>query len=168
MKEGGIMNIQDAILTLIETNSRLTPEEIGVLLNISVDQVNQTIAELEANQIICGYHTLINWDKTDDLNVSAMIELKVNPQRGQGFDRIAEKIYQFPEVESLYLMSGGFDLMVQLKKAPMKEIASFVSSRLSTIEEVQGTSTHIILKKYKEHGTIYEKVQSERRMVVTP
>lgn len=162
------MNLRELILKLIETNSRLTPAEISVLLAVDELLVEKTIAEMEADNIICGYHTLINWDKADSQDVSAMIELRVNPQRGQGFDRIAEKIYLFPEVESVYLMSGGFDLMVQLKKAPMKEIANFVSSRLSIIEEVQGTATHIILKKYKEHGTIYVKEEEHRRQVVTP
>ena len=100
--------------------------------------------------------------------MSAIAELRVNPQRGKGFDRIAEKIYQFPQVQAIYLMSGGFDFSVQLKKAPMKEIAAFVSERLSVIEEVQATSTHIILKKYKDHGTLFVKDDSDKRMVITP
>lgn len=159
---------KEAILKLLESNSRLEPKEIAIRLGLETQEVVRQIMELEADQIICGYHTLINWDKTDDQNVSAIIELRVNPQRGQGFDRIAEKIYQFPEVQSLYLMSGGFDFLVELKKAPMRDIASFVSSRLSIIEEVQGTSTHIILKKYKDHGTIYVKKDKDQRMVITP
>ncbi|WP_291453636.1 Lrp/AsnC family transcriptional regulator [Abiotrophia sp. HMSC24B09] len=162
------MNQRKAILKVLESNSRISPAELAVRLGYSEEEVIKTIAELEADRIIVGYHTLINWDKTDDQSVSAIIELKVNPQRGQGFDRIAEKIYLFPEVDSLYLMSGGFDFLVELKKAPMKEIALFVSSRLSVIEEVQSTATHIILTKYKDHGTMFVKDDKHKRMVVTP
>lgn len=162
------MEHKEKILRLLETNSRLTAKEIAIMLGLDEKTVAKIIAELEEGQIICGYHTLVNWDKTDDQDVSAIIELKVNPQRGQGFDRIAAKIYQFPEVEAMYLMSGGFDFMVELKKAPMKEIASFVSSRLSIIDEVQSTQTHIILKKYKDHGTLFEKDTKDQRMVITP
>ena len=155
------MNQRQAILKVLESNSRISPAELAVRLGYSEEEVIKTIAELEADRIIVGYHTLINWDKTDDQSVSAIIELKANPQRGQGFDRIAEKIY-------LYLMSGGFDFLVELKKAPMKEIALFVSSRLSVIEEVQSTATHIILTKYKDHGTMFVKDDKHKRMVVTP
>ena len=162
------MNQRQAILKVLESNSRILPAELAVRLGYSEEEVIKTIAELEADRIIVGYHTLINWDKTHDQSVSAIIELKVNPQRGQGFDRIAEKIYLFPEVDSLYLMSGGFDFLVELKKAPMKEIALFVSSRLSVIEEVQSTATHIILTKYKDHGTMFVKDDKHKRMVVTP
>ena len=147
------MNQRQAILKVLESNSRISPAELAVRLGYSEEEVIKTIAELEADRIIVGYHTLINWD---------------NPQRGQGFDRIAEKIYLFPEVDSLYLMSGGFDFLVELKKAPMKEIALFVSSRLSVIEEVQSTATHIILTKYKDHGTMFVKDDKHKRMVVTP
>ena len=147
--------VNEQILKLIEKNSRLTPEEIASLLEMDVEEVTRRIKEMEEAKVICGYHTLINWEKTDNVNVSAIIELKVNPQKGKGFDRIAEKIYHFPEVEAVYLMSGGYDFMVQLKKAPMREIANFVSSRLSVIEEVQSTKTHVVLKQYKDHGTMF-------------
>ncbi|WP_241152389.1 Lrp/AsnC family transcriptional regulator [Vaginisenegalia massiliensis] len=162
------MEHKEKILRLLETNSKLEAREIAIMLGLKEAEVQASIENFEQQRIICGYHTLVNWDKTDDQDVSAIIELKVNPQRGQGFDRIADKIYQFPEVEAMYLMSGGFDFMVELKKAPMKEIANFVSSRLSIIEEVQATATHIILKKYKDHGTIFEKDQKDHRMVITP
>lgn len=162
------MDISEKILKLIEKNSRLTTDEIAVLLDVTEQQVKDTITRMEETGVICGYHTLINWEKTDDVNVSAVIELKVNPQRGTGFDRIAEKIYQFPEVEALYLMSGGYDFMVHLKKAPMRDIASFVSNRLSVIEEVQSTATHVVLKRYKDHGTLFVSPEADKRMVVTP
>jgi transcriptional regulator, asnC family len=161
-------DVNEQILKLIEKNSRLSTEEIATLLAIEPDEVQRRIKELEEQKVICGYHTLINWEKTDDVNVSAVIELKVNPQRGIGFDRIAEKIYHFPEVEDLYLMSGGYDFMVKLKKAPMRDIAAFVSSRLSVIEEVQSTTTHVVLKQYKDHGTMFVSKSGDKRMVVTP
>lgn len=160
--------IKERILELLEMNSRLTSEEISIMLDEDITNIEKLICELEIDKIICGYHTLINWEKTDNQNVSAMIELKVNPQRGEGFDKIAEKIYLFPEVESLFLMSGSYDLLVQLKKAPMREIANFVSGRLSVIDEVQSTSTHIILKKYKDHGSIFEENNDDKRQVITP
>ena len=162
------MNQRQAILKVLESNSRISPAELAVRLGYSEEEVIKTIAELEADRIIVGYHTLINWDKTDDQSVSAIIELKVNPQRGQGFDRIAEKIYHFPEVEDLYLMSGGYDFMVKLKKAPMRDIAAFVSSRLSVIDEVQSTTTHVVLKQYKDHGTMFVGKADDKRQVVTP
>lgn len=162
------MELKEKILKLLERDSRLTAAEIAVLLGQDQTLVQSTIKELEDQKIICGYHTLINWEKTDDTMVSAIIELRVNPQRGKGFDRIAEKIYNFPEVKTMYLTSGGFDFLVELHKAPIREIANFVSSRLSIIEEVQSTSTHVILKKYKEHDTLFVKKDDDKRMVVTP
>lgn len=162
------MEIREKILKLLERDSRLTAAEIAVLLGQDTDLVAETIKKMEDEKIICGYHTLINWEKTDDTMVSAIIELRVNPQRGKGFDRIAEKIYNFPEVKTMYLTSGGFDFLVELHKAPIREIANFVSSRLSIIEEVQSTATHVILKKYKEHDTLFIQKDGDKRMVVTP
>lgn len=160
--------LREKVLKLIEKNSRLTHEEISVMLGVDADQVRQTIEYLEENNVICGYHTLIDWEKTDDTSVSAIIELKVNPQKGMGFHRIAEKIYGFPEVEAVYLMSGGYDFMVHLKKAPMRDIASFVAHHLSIIEEVQSTTTHVVLRRYKDHGTLFVDHDKDKRMVVTP
>ena len=129
--------LKEKILKIIEKNNKLTDEEVAVMLGVDTEVVAVAVKELEADKIICGYHTLINWDKTGDDEVSAIIELRVNPQRGSGFDRIAEKVYQFPEVETVFLMSGGFDFMVQLQKAPMTELALFVAKRLSVIDGVQ-------------------------------
>lgn len=159
---------QEEILRLLEQNARYTPKEIAVMLGFDVAEVKKEIELLEKERIICGYHALVDWDKTDDEKISALIELKVTPQRGEGFDRIAEKIYQYPEVESLYLMSGGYDFTVILKKATMKEIAHFVSTRLATLEEVQSTVTHIVLVRYKDHGTLFVAPKKDIRMVVTP
>ena len=156
------------ILGILEKDAKMNAEEIAVMLGLNAEEVDAEIEAMEKENIICGYHTFINWDKTDDEKISALIELKVTLQRGNGFDKIAEKIYQFPEVESLYLMSGGYDFTVILKKATMKEIAYFVSTKLAVIEEVQSTATHIVLVRYKDHGTSFVEPHKDLRMVVTP
>lgn len=161
------MDLRESILKLIEQNSRLELSDIATMLDVEEQLVADTIKDLEDKQVIIGYHTLIDWDKTEDEYVSAMIEVKVNPQRGQGFDRIASLIYNFPEVEAMYLMSGGYDFSIELKKAPMKEIARFVTSKLSVIDEVQSTATHVILKKYKDHGTVFNSDDKDPRMTVS-
>lgn len=162
------VNKREDILRLLEKNARYTAKEIAAMLGLEVAEVQEEIGALEKERVICGYHALVDWDKTDDEKISALIELKVTPQRGEGFDRIAEKIYQYPEVESLYLMSGRYDFTVILKKATMKEIAHFVSSRLATMEEVLSTVTHIVLVRYKDHGTLFIAPKKDMRMVVTP
>ena len=159
---------REEILRLLEQNARYTAKDIAVMLGMDVIEVKNEIEIMERERTICGYHALVDWDKTDDDKISALIELKVTPQRGEGFDRIAEKIYQYPEVESPYLMSGGYDFSVILKKATMKEIANFVSSRLAVIEEVQSTATHIVLVRYKDHGILLAAPKKDMRMVVTP
>lgn len=156
------------ILEILEKNARLSAKDIASMLGYDADETAVEINAMEKENIICGYHTFINWDKTDDDKISALIELKVTPQRGNGFDKIAEKIYQFPEVESLYLMSGGYDFTVILKKATMKEIAFFVSSKLAVLDEVQSTATHIVLVRYKDHGTCFTEPHKDLRMVITP
>ena len=160
--------MNERILKVIEKNSRLTAEEIAIMLGLETDDVVHALKDMEERKIICGYHTLVNWDKANDDEVSAVIELKVNPQRGAGFDKIAARVYQFPEVDAVYLMSGAYDLLVEMRKAPMKDIASFVARRLSTIEEVQSTATHFILKRYKDHGTLFVDEDKDKRMVVSP
>ena len=132
-----------------------------------VDIVNELEA-MEREGIICGYHTLIDWEKTSIEKVSALIEVRVTPQRGQGFDKIAERIYKYPEVNSVYLISGGYDLLVSLEGKSLKEISAFVSDKLSTLETVLSTATHFILKKYKDHGTILAKKHEDTREKVTP
>ena len=128
--------------------------------------VANEIAQMEKDNIICGYHTLINWDKTSDEKVSAIIEVRVTPQRGQGFDRFAERIYNYPEVKDLYLMSGGYDFPVIIEGRTLKEVSMFVSEKLATIEGILSTATHFVLKKYKEHGTTLEvKPKNERKMI---
>lgn len=160
--------MREELLAILEKNSRIAFSELAVLLGVQEEDVLNEISHLEEEGIICGYHTLINWEKTSIEKVNALIEVKVTPQRGQGFDRIAERIYNYPEVEAVYLISGGFDLLVTLEEKSLKEIANFVSDKLSTLESVLSTATHFILKKYKDHGTIINEPRQDEREVVTP
>lgn len=160
--------MREELLLLIEKNSRININELAVLLGKDEIDVANELVKLENEGIICGYHTLINWDKTSIEKVTALIEVKVTPQRGQGFDKIAERIYNYPEVNSVYLISGGFDLLVTIEEKSLKEIANFVSDKLSTLDTVLSTATHFILKKYKDHGTVFDKKHTDEREVVTP
>ena len=160
--------MRTTILKYIEKNSRVDLGELAVLLGTDEVTVANEIAQMEKEKIICGYHTLINWNKTNNEKVIAMIEVRVTPQRGQGFDRIAERIYNFSEVNSVYLISGGFDLMVMLEGKTLQEVAMFVSDKLSPLESVLSTATHFVLKKYKEHGTIFVSQSPRERMLITP
>lgn len=160
--------MRDELLSILEKNSRIDFKELAVLLCVTEEQVLQEITKLEKENIIAAYHTLINWEKTDIEKVSALIEVKVTPQRGQGFDHIAERIYNYPEVKSVYLISGGYDLLVSLEEKSLKEIAAFVSDKLSTLDSVLSTATHFILKKYKDHGTIINKTTKDEREMFTP
>ena len=143
-------------------------KDLAVLLGESEVAVANEIADMEKEHIICGYHTLINWDNTSEEKVTALIEVKVTPQRGMGFDKIAERIYQYNEVNAVYLMSGAFDFAVFIEGKTMKEVALFVSSKLSTLDSVLSTSTHFVLKKYKDHGTVLVEEVQDERMLVTP
>ena len=160
--------MREKILAVIEKNSRIDIKDLAVLLGESEIAVANEIAEMEKEHIICGYHTLINWDNTSEEKVVALIEVKVTPQRGMGFDKIAERIYQYNEVNAVYLMSGAFDFAVFIEGKTMKEVALFVSSKLSTLDSVLSTSTHFVLKKYKDHGTILVEEVQDERMLVTP
>ncbi len=160
--------MREKILTIIEKNSKIDLKELAIILGEEEIDVANEIAAMEADGVICGYHTLIDWDKTSIEKVSALIEVRVTPQRGQGFDSIAERIYKYPEVNSVYLMSGGYDLLVTLEGKSLKEVSSFVSDKLSTLETVLSTTTHFILKKYKDHGTIMAKKYEDTRLKLTP
>lgn len=159
--------MREELLRLIETNSRIDLKELSKMLNVSETDVLNELTKLQEENIICGYFTLIDWEKTNVEKVTALIEVRVTPQRGQGFDRIAERIYNYPEVRSAYLISGGYDILVILEEKSLKEIASFVSDKLSTIESVLSTATHFILKKYKDMGTILEKAHDDNREVIS-
>ena len=140
----------DAILKVLEDNANLTPEQLATLCQKDVGDVKKYIAEQEKAGIILGYKTMIDWDKTDREYVSALIEVKITPQRDRGFDRVAERIYNYPEVQSLYLMSGGYDLNVVVKGRTLKDVAQFVARELATIDSVTSTATHFVMRRYKE------------------
>ena len=160
--------MKEKILSILEKNSRISIEELAILIGEKPDDVAKAIDELEKDGIICGYHTMINWNGTPGEKVNALIEVRITPQRGQGFDKIAERIYKYPEVTSVYLMSGGFDLTVFVEGKNLQEVAHFVSSKLATIENVISTGTHFVLKRYKDHGTIMTKQPEKERMLITP
>lgn len=160
-------NIRKELLKLIEKNSKIETTELSKMLGVSEADVLNEMAELEKEHIICGYLTLIDWDKTDAEKVIGLIEVKVTPQRGQGFDRIAERIYNYPEVSSVYLISGAYDLLVTMEGNSLKDIAEFVSDKLSTLDTVLSTATHFILKKYKDHGIIFDNKHEDEREAIS-
>ncbi len=160
--------MREELLAIIERNSRIDLKELAVILGVEeIDVVNE-IAALEAEGTICGYHTLINWENTSIDTVTALIEVRVTPQRGEGFDSIAERIYKYPEVRSVYLISGGYDLMVILEGKTLRDVSAFVSDKLSTLDSVLSTATHFILKKYKDHGTVLSQNKQDEREMITP
>ncbi len=159
------MEMREQILSIIEKNSRVDIKELAVILGAEEITIANEVKALEEAGVICGYHTMIDWEKTSIEKVTALIEVRITPQRGQGYDHIAERIYKYPEVNSVYLISGGYDLMVTLEGKSLKSISSFVSEKLSTLDGVLSTATHFILKKYKDHGTILHKVEDTREKV---
>lgn len=156
--------LKEKILKAIAKDSRIEANELAIRLGCTKEELTVAVAELEADKIICGYPTLIDWDKLSDEKVTALIELKVTPQRGQGFDKIAERIYKFDEVESVYLMSGGFDLTVILRGKSMREVSRFVFEKLAPMESIQSTATHFVLKKYKDQGIIMQFESDDERI----
>ena len=160
--------MREHILTFLEKNSKIDLRELAILLGSSEAVIANEVAQMEKEQIICGYHTLIDWEKTSSEKVNALIEVRVTPQRGQGFDSIAERIYNYPEVTSVYLISGAYDLLVMLEGRTLRDVSSFVSDKLSTLDSVLSTATHFVLKKYKDHGTIMGKKAKDERMLMTP
>ena len=142
--------MRNEILRMLENNSRIDLHDLAIMLGTDDSVVLQEIEQMEKEGVICGYPTLINWDKTDTEKVTALIEVSVTPQRGQGFEKLAERICNYPEVKSIYLMSGAFDFVVFLEGKTLKEVSMFVSTKLSTLEAVSGTATHFVLKKYKD------------------
>ena len=159
--------MREAILAILEKNSRIDIADLASILGRSEVDIANEIADMEKEHIICGYHTLINWDKTSDEKVTALIEVKVTPQRGIGFDSIAERIYKYNEVHALYLMSGGFDLMVIVEGMTMKEVALFVANCLAPMDEVISTATHFVLRKYKQEGVVFGAEHKDERSVIT-
>ena len=160
--------IRREILKHLEKNSKANLGELAVLLGTDEITIANEIADMEIEGIICGYHTLIDWDKVGIEKVSALIEVRVTPQRGMGFDKVAERIYNYPEVNSVYLISGGFDFMVTLEGKSLREVSQFVSEKLSTLDAILSTKTNFILKKYKDHGTIIAEQKKDERIQMTP
>jgi DNA-binding Lrp family transcriptional regulator len=158
--------MKNEILDILTKNSRVSNEQIAMMLGREEEEVKQAISEMEEQNIILGYPATVNWEKTDKEVVMAFIEVRVTPQRDRGFDKIAERIYQYPQVKSCNLMSGGYDLFVAVEGKTMKEVALFVAEKLATIESVISTSTHFVLKKYKENGVSFEHKQSDDREAV--
>lgn len=157
------------IIELLEKNARLSIDTIAKMVSLSVPEVEHMIKKLEEAKVIVQYATIVDWRKVDGHEgVTAMIDVKVTPKRGVGFDEVAERIYRFPEVKSVYLMSGAYDLSVVIEGRSMSEIAHFVSEKLSTLDSVISTTTHFILKKYKHDGTVFEQGDQDRRIVVAP
>ena len=153
----------DNFLKILEDNANLTPEQLAVMCNKEVGDIKKFIEQNEKDGVILGYKTMIDWDKTDREYVTALIEVKITPQRDRGFDRVAEIIYNYPEVQSLYLMSGAYDLCVLIEGKTMREVAYFVAQKLATIDDVISTATHFVLRKYKDKGVTYGVVEVDER-----
>lgn len=164
-----LTEIELEIVEILEKDARTTTEAIAKMVNLSVQETEGLIKKLEENNVIVQYSSIIDWSKiAGHEGVTAMIDVKVTPKRGVGFDEIAERIYRFQEVKALYLMSGAYDLSVVIEGKSMNEVASFVSQKLSTLDSVISTTTHFILKKYKHDGTIFEQNDDDKRIVVSP
>ncbi len=155
--------MKNEILKLLENDARLTEKQLSVMLDTDEATVKSEVDSLEANGTILGYKTIIDWEKTERESVTAMIEVKLTPQRDRGFDRVAEKIYNYPEVQAVYLMSGAYDLSVLIEGKTMKEVAYFVSQKLATIDSVMSTATHFVLHKYKDKGVLYDTPEIDER-----
>jgi len=156
------------ILELLKEDARRSAELIATMLGAGRAEVEAAIAELEADKVIVKYATVVNWSKVDDEKVTALIEVQITPERGRGFDAIAERIYLYPEVKSVYLMSGAYDLLVEIEGSTLKAVAAFVSNKLSSIDRVLSTKTHFILKKYKQDGIIFEDHEDDQRLLISP
>ena len=158
--------MREKILTFLEKNSRIDINELAICVGADEATVLNELEAMEQERIICGYHTLIDWDKIGVEKATALIEVRVTPQRGMGFDKVAERIYNYPEVNSIYLISGGFDFMVIIEGKSLREVAQFVSEKLAPMDTVLSTKTNFILKKYKDHGTVMAKVEKDERELV--
>ncbi|WP_257347581.1 Lrp/AsnC family transcriptional regulator [Pseudalkalibacillus decolorationis] len=157
------------VLQILEKDAKTTTEMIAKMVDLTIDETSSIVKRLEENKVILGHSTLIDWSKVSGNDgVTAMIDVKVTPIRGVGFDKVAERIYRFPEVKAVYLMSGAYDLSVSIEGKTMAEIGRFISEKLSTLDSVVSTTTHFILKKYKHDGVVFDEGEDDRRIVVTP
>ena len=163
------MDIKKEILEILADNDRVTPAEIAAMLGVTEEEVRATIAELEKKKIILKYRAVVNWEKTDVEAVAALIDVKVTPQRDVGFDDVARRIYRYPEVKSVFLVSGAYDLSVLVEARTLKELAFFVAEKLATLENVTSTATHFVLKRYKQDGVIFDGGEEEtERLAISP
>ena len=154
------------LLKLVEHNARIKIEDLAVMLNASSEEISAELETCKKENVILGYNTMINWVKTEREEVTALIEVRITPQRNQGFDKIASQFYRYPQVSSCYLMSGGFDLMLIIEDSTLREVANFVSEKIAPLEGVLSTSTHFILKKYKSNGTLFTQKQTDDREAI--
>lgn len=157
--------MENTLLSIIEKDATLTDAQLAAMLDKETGDIRKLIDEYENNGVILGRQTLIDWDKTDREYVTAFIEVNIQPQRDCGFDKVAEQIYNYPEVKSLYLMSGGFDFVVMIEGKTLREVAFFVAQKLATIENVTSTATHFVLKKFKDKGVVYKSPDIDERGV---
>lgn len=157
------------LLKLISEDCRLGAEELSVQTGLSPEYITQRIRDWEQEKVIVGYQPMINWDRTGDQKVSALIEVKVLPQRGYGFDKIAKRLQKYPEIKALFLMSGGYDLSVLIEGKTMQDVALFVAEKLASLEHVQSTATHFVLRRYKQDGIeLMGEEETLQRLVVSP
>ena len=163
-----MMDLQMQLLDILQEDCRTSLERMAVMTGVQLAAVAEAIADMEKAGVLLRYAPVINWDRTDRERVEAMIEVRVTPQRDMGFDAVAKRIYKFDEVKSVYLMSGAYDLLLLVEGKSLKELAFFVSEKLSTIETVTGTATHFMLKRYKSDGVIFDDEQRDGRLVVSP
>ncbi|MCM3205545.1 Lrp/AsnC family transcriptional regulator [Paenibacillus illinoisensis] len=161
-------DLQLKVLDLLKEDARRTPALLSTLLGESEDKIKNAVAQLEKDHVIVKYATVVNWSKIDDEKVTALIEVQITPERGRGFEGIAERIYLYPQVKSVYLMSGAYDLLVEVEGGNLREVANFVSEKLSPIDSVLSTKTNFILKKYKQDGIIFEDHQEDNRLMISP
>jgi DNA-binding Lrp family transcriptional regulator len=162
------VSVMKEVLEILESDARLSAGEIAIMLSMEEEEIQRVIKELEKKKVILKYMTLVNWEKAGEEKVLAMIEVRVTPQRDTGFDAVAERIYRFPQVRSMHLMSGAYDLAVFVEGQNMREVSHFVATKLATIEGVLSTTTHFVLRTYKQDGVILEDGEKDRRLAVSP
>ncbi|MBY9080493.1 Lrp/AsnC family transcriptional regulator [Paenibacillus sp. HN-1] len=163
-----VNELKRKVLELLKEDARRTTELMATLLGVQEDEVKSAIEQMERDHVIVKYATVVNWDKVDDERVTALIEVQITPERGRGFEGIAERIYMYPQVKSVYLMSGAYDLLVEVEGRNLREVANFVSEKLSPIDSVLSTKTNFTLKKYKQDGIIFEDHEEDNRLMISP